>query len=150
MPSIDATTSAPTPRLTPRPASRPSDADPQADFAAVLGRGVDRGASPEQQARDAAEQFVSVGLVQPLLAQLRSTNQAAPPFAPSNAEKQFQSLMDANIARQITHAEHFPLVDSIAAMLIKRLHNRAAVDTPTAKPPPPAPTPGLGPLGGQA
>lgn len=150
MPLIDATTSTPTPRLTPRSVTRPPHTNPQADFAAVLGRGVDRGGSPEQQARDAAEQFVSVGLVQPLLAQLRSTNQAAPPFAPSNAEKQFQSLMDASIARQITHAERFPLVDWIAAMLIKRLHNGAAADTPTAKSPPPAPTPGLGPLGGQA
>lgn len=110
-----------------------SSAELQADFSAVLGRSVDQGKSPQQQARDTAEQFVSIGLVQPLLAQLRSTNQAAPPFAPSQAEKQFQSLLDANIAQQITRAKRFPLVDSIAAILSKHIQDRPTVGNPVAE-----------------
>ncbi len=141
-------------RMDPRAADRapglPWRAKSQTDFVALLGRSVDRGRSEEEAARDAAEQFVSIGLVQPLLAQLRSTNQAAPPFAPSNSEKQFQSLMDANIARQITHAEHFPLVDAIAGVLIKRLHQKSAIGKATDGVPKPTRTSVHSPIGSHA
>jgi Rod binding domain-containing protein len=93
----------------------------QRGFSQVLTRAKDEQLTPEQQARGAAEQFVSIAMVQPLLSQLRQTNQAAPPFAPSNAEKQFQSLFDAQVAERITSAKQFPLVDAVATQLLKRL-----------------------------
>jgi Rod binding domain-containing protein len=92
-------------------------------FSQVLARADDRALTPQQQARSAAEQFVSIAMVQPLLSQLRQTNQAAPPFAPSNAEKQFQSLFDAQVAERITSAKKFPLVDAVAEQLLKRLES---------------------------
>lgn len=91
----------------------------QNDFASVLSRAnAPVGRTPEESARDAAEQFVSITLVQPLLANLRKSNGAAPPFAPSQGERQFQSLMDAHVAHQVVKAAHFPLVDRLARQLL--------------------------------
>lgn len=95
--------------------------DVRSDFAGLLARSQSaNSASPEQRARDGAQQFVAIAFVQPILAQLRQTNSAAPPFAPSAAERQFQSLFDGQIAQQIVRASHFPLVDRIASDLLKR------------------------------
>jgi Rod binding domain-containing protein len=69
------------------------------------------------QARKAAEEFVSISLVQPILAQLRKTNQAYGVFAPGEHEKQFGPLMDAEIAMRMTRASNFPLVDAVARNL---------------------------------
>jgi Rod binding domain-containing protein len=77
-------------------------------------------ATPREQARAAAEEFVSVALVQPLLMQLRASNSAAPPFAPTQGEKQFQSLLDAELARQITRSSRFAIVDRLATDLLTR------------------------------
>jgi Rod binding domain-containing protein len=100
----------------------------QESFASILAR--DPGKSrkkPEEQARDAAEKFVSISLVQPLLAQLRENSQAAPPFAPSNGEKQFRAMLDAHIAQEITHAARFPLVDGVARRLLRNGDGRGAL-----------------------
>jgi len=102
------------------------DADASATFASILGKAAaDTAKSPDEQARNAARQFVAVTLVQPLLKQLRESNTAAAPFAPSQGEKQFQSLIDADIALKITGAAHFPLVDRLASDLAKRAAERA-------------------------
>lgn len=97
--------------------------DRQRDFAEVMataGRRADAGSgTPEARAREAAEQFVAVSLVQPALEQLRETNGAAPPFAPGEAEKQFRALHDATLAREIVRAAHWPLVDRLARDLLR-------------------------------
>jgi Rod binding domain-containing protein len=104
MPSID-------PRLTER----------QEDFASIIGRKQFIGKlTPEEQAREAAEDFVSISFVQPVLAQLRSTNTAAAPFTPTRGEQQFQSMADAQLARKIVRASQFPLVDRLARDLLRR------------------------------
>jgi len=93
----------------------------QVSFAELLGRqsgSGESGLTPAERATAAAEQLVSVALVQPLLAQLRDTNNAAPPFAPTGAEKQMRALQDAGIARQITHAARFPLVERLARRML--------------------------------
>lgn len=106
-------------------ASSPSRRDAsQEDFSSTLARVSGRTQTPEEQARAAAEQFVSVALIQPLLSQLRGSNQAAPPFAPTQGEKQFQSMFDASIAQQITRAKRFPLVDRLTDDLLKRVRGR--------------------------
>ncbi len=68
----------------------------------------------DTQARDAAEQLVAVVLIEPIFKLMRESNQAAPPFAPTNGEKQFRSMLDAKLAHEITSAARFPLVDRLA------------------------------------
>src|SRR5690606_15227257 len=64
-----------------------------------LGAPQKPGQSPEQRARGAAEEFVSVTLVEPVLASLRESNWAAPPFAPGDAERTFRPMLDARVAQ---------------------------------------------------
>lgn len=91
----------------------------QRDFTAVIAR--DQGANADAApARQAAEDFVSMAFVQPLLAQLRETNDAAEPFAPGPAERQFGEIMDQVLSRQIVRASNFPLVDRIEQDLASR------------------------------
>lgn len=113
----------------------------QSDFASVLSRTgqgrLDGQGRPieeppvdaKKQAAEAARDFVAIALVQPVLAQMRAHNQAAPPFAPGPAEKQFGAIVDAQIARQIVRKSGYALVDRIAADLSKRF----ADDGPGAK-----------------
>jgi Rod binding domain-containing protein len=114
-------------------------ADRQSDFASVLGRAQHRPDEPvEDLARRSAEQFVAMALVQPLLKQLRDNNNAAPPFAPSQGEKQFQSLMDAEVAQRMVRAAHFPLVDRLARDMLVKV---SGVDAPRAPSAPAEPKP---------
>lgn len=100
----------------------------QGSFRQVLGQqntdteGVDaNGMTPvERKAVSTAEQLVAVALVQPLLAQMRETSNAAPPFAPTQAEKQIRALQDASVAQQIVHAARFPVVDRLARGMLDR------------------------------
>lgn len=91
----------------------------QRDFSSVIARdqGNDTTSAP---ARKAAEDFVSMAFVQPLLAQLRETNNAAQPFAPGPAERQFGEIMDQVLSKQIVRASSFPLVDRIESDLSER------------------------------
>lgn len=104
----------------------------QRSFAGVLGRelstpGAER-VSPEDRARTTAEQLVAVAFIQPLLKQLRESTHAAPPFAPTQAERQFGALTDAERAQQLTRAAHFPLVERLARDLLKRTSMESAED----------------------
>ena len=105
-------------------------AERQREFAAILSRRIDRpgaaAGSPEQQASEAARQLVSMTLVQPLLKQLRETSQAAPPFAPTSAERQFRAMADAQLAQDIVKASHFPLVDVLARQMLAK-HQREGI-----------------------
>lgn len=93
----------------------------QASFSQIIARETGREqTTPEQRARRAAEQFVASTLVEPLLKQMRSASDVPPPFGPSQAEKQFRSLMDTQIARNIVTRANWPVVDRVAADLIKR------------------------------
>ncbi len=103
--------------------------DDQRSFAAVLGRsGVGllgartrlAAATPADKAREAAEQLVAIGLIQPVLKEFREGNRASPPFAPSPGERQFRALLDAELAQRITRSARFPLVERLAHDLLKR------------------------------
>lgn len=85
-----------------------------------VGGGAGVGGDGQDKAREAAEEFVSVTFVQPLLKQLRESNHAAAPFAPTQGEKQFRSLADAEIARRIVKASKWGLVDRIASDIGQR------------------------------
>lgn len=109
--------------------------DRQREFAAILSRRVERPgselATPEDQAKDAARQLVSIALVQPLLAQLRETSQAAPPFAPTSAERQFRAMSDAQLAQDIVKAGNFPLIDVLARQMLARSDGGTRSDAAT-------------------
>lgn len=94
-------------------------------FESVLSEEVLRGTrgkvreSAEERARGAAESFVALAFVQPVLKQLRETNMATAPFAPGAVEKQFGPLLDAELSRRITRASGFALVDRVAQDLLR-------------------------------
>lgn len=85
----------------------------QASFERVLGRRPQETEGPEA-ARRAAEDFVSMALVLPILKQVRETNRAAPPFAPGPAEKSFGALLDAEMAGRLVRSTRFGIVDAVA------------------------------------
>lgn len=91
--------------------------DARRSFAEILSI-ADRGPlATKPTAREAAEAFVAVALVQPMLAAARESSWAAPPFAPTQGEKQFGALMDAHVAREVTRAARFPLVERLARQM---------------------------------
>lgn len=103
----------------------------QESFASVLSRADHRpGAksrTEDEKLHDAAEQFVSITFLQPVLKQLRSSSLAAEgPFKPSAAEKQFQSLYDADLAQRLVKSSNWPLVDRIAEDLKKAAAGKGA------------------------
>lgn len=99
----------------------PGAASERAEFAEILAMAGDPGpARDADEARRAAERLVSVVLVQPILKQVRETNQAAPPFAPTSGQKQFQSMLDAKLAQEITRSARFPLVERLARDMRER------------------------------
>jgi Rod binding domain-containing protein len=69
-------------------------------------------------ARDAATRLVSSVFIMPVLEALHDSPFVKPPFAPSFAEKQFQPLLDQQIADRIAGAANFPLVDVIVERLL--------------------------------
>ncbi len=70
--------------------------------------------------RELAERFVAMALVEPVLAQLRETTQAAEPFGPSKHEAHFASMLDAAVAGEIVKASGWGLVDRIESTLASR------------------------------
>lgn len=99
---------------------------PDRGFGSTLG-GALRAVSGEADARKAAEEFVAIAFVEPILKSLRESNQAAPPFAPTEAEKSFGPLLDAELSRRIVAKERYGLVESVA----RRLLNASGESAPT-------------------
>lgn len=98
------------------------------DFASVLttderGPLGKRDTDPVTEARDTAERFIASALVAPVLKELRETSQAAEPFAPTQGERQFRSMLDAQVALNVVRGAQFPLVDRLAQDLLR--HGRA-------------------------
>ena len=75
-------------------------------------------ADDAKQADDVARKLVSIAFIEPVLAQLRETSQAAGPFAPGDAERRFGPLFDQHVADRITSSANFPLVDSLREHLL--------------------------------
>ena len=115
------------PLLTTEPAGTVSARDAQKraeseSFAQVLARAEGDPPKSAAAAHEAAEQLVSVALVQPIFERIRASNQAAPPFGPGDTEKTFGGLLDAELSRRMTKSGRWPLVEAVAARL------RAKVD----------------------
>lgn len=92
----------------------------QEDFSAILSKATKTRGDPQAQAREAAEQFVAVALIQPILKQMRSSNNTPAPFGPGEGEKAFSGIADAALAQNLVRSKNFPLVGAIADQLLKR------------------------------
>jgi len=73
------------------------------------------------KARQAAEGLVSTSFIKPILAQARESNNAPPPFGPTQAEKQFQSLLDNQLSDELVHAAQFPIVERMVKQFTAHL-----------------------------
>jgi Rod binding domain-containing protein len=104
------------------PAAPPATPAGDGSFESILSRTARPGQTTAQRAREAAEQFVALTFVQPALKALREGNDAAPPFAPSEGEKQFRALLDAELAQRIVRKANYPLVDRVARDLLRSSH----------------------------
>tara|TARA_R110000782_G_scaffold13976_14_gene40993 strand:+ start:1470 stop:1862 length:393 start_codon:yes stop_codon:yes gene_type:complete len=96
-----------------------SFADALGDARRSQGFEAREGRTEEEKAREAAEMLVSTTLIVPVLKQLRESNNAAEPFAPTQGEKQFGALLDHRLAYDIVKASNFPMVDRLARDLLK-------------------------------
>lgn len=103
----------------------PSDTrSDQADFAGILGIANrvtpdDEGPTHAAQARQTAEEFVSKVFIEPMLAQVRESNQSPPPFGPGDGEKQFAGLIDAQRALELVRSASWPIVDRLTSDMLK-------------------------------
>lgn len=82
------------------------------------------------KAAEAAEGLVATTFIEPILKQVRESNDAPPPFGPSNAEKQFSALLDTKLSDEIVHAANFPLVERITQQLLQNMPALEAADQP--------------------
>lgn len=73
------------------------------------------------EARQAAEGLVATSFIKPILTQARESNNAPPPFGPTQAEKQFQSLLDNRLADDLVHAAQFPIVERLVKQFTANL-----------------------------
>lgn len=80
-------------------------------FADVMRRA--RGGATEEDVREAAEDLVANAFLAPVLRQIRESSDAAPPFQPTPAEKQFGQLLDIETARQIVRKSELPIVERL-------------------------------------
>ena len=91
-------------------------------FQSMLARPENAPKATEETAREAAQQLVSVALVQPIFERLRSSSQASAPFGPGQAEKSFGPLLDAELSRRLTTRSNWPLVNEITKRLVAKLN----------------------------
>ncbi|MFG0253381.1 MAG: hypothetical protein ACF8NJ_10970 [Phycisphaerales bacterium JB038] len=97
-------------------------------FAQVLDRLGGAEARDEEalaaRAREAAEEFVAIAMVQPILAQLREhplvDAEEMGPLAPSRSEKMLQPLWDAQAAQRIVQAADWPMVERLGQQLLQK------------------------------
>lgn len=87
-------------------------------FRAVLSKFGGEG-TPEQKARQAAEEFVASALVKPVLQQLRESNHAEAPFAPGPYEKQFGPMIDNEIAKNMVRSRGWGIADAVERQLMR-------------------------------
>ncbi|MGV6814407.1 MAG: hypothetical protein ACWA5W_05270 [Phycisphaerales bacterium] len=92
-------------------------ANPTSDTEQARSKGGENG-DQVAQARKAAEGLVSNTFIEPILKQIRESNDAPPPFGPTQAEKQFGALLDTKVADEIVQGTNFPIVEQITQRLL--------------------------------
>ncbi len=114
-----------------------ADVDSQTEFAAIMGvqnrvRHAGAGDAAEN-AKKVAEEFVAKVFLEPMLKQVRESNQTPPPFGPGPGEKQFASMMDAQRALDLVRSASWPIVDRLAADMTR---NQTASERAVPEPEP--------------
>ena len=71
-------------------------------------------------AKEESKKLVAEAFITPILAKIRATNKAAPPFGTTTAEERFGPMFDRIIADGMTRPESFPLVDAVEQAILKR------------------------------
>ena len=90
----------------------------EARFSGLLARARVEGAHTPSEAREAAADFVSMALVEPVFKTMREPMVEMPEvFRAGEHERMFRGYADALIARQITRSEGWGLIDSVAHQL---------------------------------
>ncbi len=100
---------------------RPGSVTAAEDFRASLAvarRARDATTAPEDL-REAARDLVAAGFVAPILAELRSSTMAAPPFGPGAFERRLGPMLDAQVASRIVEAQGLPLVDAVLRQITR-------------------------------
>lgn len=72
------------------------------------------------EARGAAAGLVSTAFLMPALESMREGAFRGDRFQPGDAERRFMPMLDREIADRIARAPGFPLVDAVAARLLRR------------------------------
>ena len=92
-------------------AEAPSSAKQADQFVELVERA--RKGLGSEEIREAAEQLVSATFITPVLSQVRESSMAAPPFAPTQGEKQFGAMLDQRLADEIVKSSRLPMVDRL-------------------------------------
>ena len=92
-------------------AEAPSSAKQADQFVELVERA--RKGLGSEDIREAAEQLVSATFITPVLSQVRESSMAAPPFAPTQGEKQFGAMLDQRLADEIVKSSRLPMVDRL-------------------------------------
>jgi len=95
-------------------------------FSSFFAGETDGAETMPEQARQAAKEFVAIAFVQPVLKSLRESNNAAEPFAPTQAERAFQPMLDAQIAQRIVERQDYDLVDAVTRQLLRHAQEHFA------------------------
>jgi len=98
-----------------------TDANPPALTQANKPGASESAETQRARAREAAEGLVATSFIKPILAQVRESNNAPAPFGPTQAEKQFGSLLDNQLADEIARASQFPIVDRMVEQFTRHL-----------------------------
>lgn len=92
-------------------AEAPSSANQADQFVELVERA--RKGLGSEEIREAAEQLVSATFITPVLSQVRESSMAAPPFAPTQGEKQFGAMLDQRLADEIVKSSRLPMVERL-------------------------------------
>lgn len=109
----------------------------QRSFDKALGRAQSAASTPaskQEEARAAAEELVARALVQPIMAKMRESRDTAEPFGPSEVERAFGSISDAQFADRLTKSGNWSLVDVVAKKIMNagKGNTAAAANAATA------------------
>ena len=71
--------------------------------------------------KEESRKLVAEAFITPVLAKIRATNHAAPPFGPTVAEERFGPMFDQIVADAMTRPDRFPMVEAVQRSMLARM-----------------------------
>lgn len=68
-----------------------------------------------------SRKLVAESFIRPILARIRATNNAAPPFGPTTTEERFGPMIDQLVADAMTRPDRFPMVEAVERSMLLRM-----------------------------